>query len=200
MLAFKIFLETISSRALRLVAQSVQYHLIVSVPFGKDYCSEVQSNCSTPSKRPTYHEREKTEIGPSSKQSSQEQTPSLPLMTSPLGFILKVFNNEYSHAFCFYSRRLRPQTPQGSDDEGGKSTLANPHSVSLLTGKEEPSTASPAHLSCGSRADKQAVRSLLLPSLRGSSVKARVPSLPLTTNCVTAHKQAFLINTSMFIK
>ncbi|KAA8582261.1 hypothetical protein FQN60_009001 [Etheostoma spectabile] len=40
-------------------------------------------------------------------------------------------------------RRLRPQTPQGSDDEGGKSTLTMPHSVSLLIGKEEPSSASP---------------------------------------------------------
>lgn len=70
---------------------------------------------------------------------------------------LKVLNNSYSHTSCFYSRRLRPQTPQGSDDEGGKSTLAFPYSMSLLTGKEEPSSAFPAHLSSGSRADKQVV-------------------------------------------
>lgn len=78
-----------------------------------------------------------------------------------VGLHLKALNNSYSHTYCFYSRRLRPQTPQGSDDEGGRSTLAVSHSASLLTGKEEPSSASPAHSSSGSRADKQAVRSSL---------------------------------------
>lgn len=108
------------------------------------------------------------------------------MMTSPLGCILKALNNSYSHTSCFYSRRLRPQTPQGSDDEGGKSTLTIPHSVSLLTGKEEPSSASPAHPFSGSRADKQAVRSSLFTDahtvfLLESSMDSCVRTLPLTS-------------------
>lgn len=37
-----------------------------------------------------------------------------------------LLNNLHSRPSCFYSRRLRPQTPQRSDDEGGKSTITVP--------------------------------------------------------------------------
>uniref|UniRef100_A0A1A8VAC1 Intraflagellar transport 43 homolog n=1 Tax=Nothobranchius furzeri TaxID=105023 RepID=A0A1A8VAC1_NOTFU len=70
--------------------------------------------------------------------------------------------------------RLRPQTPQGSDDEGGKSTLAVPRSLCLLTGKEESSSASPAHLSSESRADKPAVRSSLYSDAQTIFLPAKV--------------------------
>lgn len=50
-----------------------------------------------------------------------------------------LLNNSHSHTSCFYSRRLRPQTPQRSDDEGGKRTLAVPQlCVSLQAKKDLP--------------------------------------------------------------
>lgn len=62
----------------------------------------------------------------------------------------------------------------------------SPRSVTLLTGKEEPSSASPAHSSSGSRADKQAVRSSLFTDahaifLLESSMESCVRTLPLTS-------------------
>lgn len=48
-----------------------------------------------------------------------------------------LFNNSHSCASCFYSRRLRPQTPQRSDDEGGNSTLAVPQLCVSLQAKED---------------------------------------------------------------
>lgn len=117
---------------------------------------------------------------------AQEPTHSLPMMTSPSGCVLKELNYSYSHTSCFRSRRLRPQTPQGSDDEGGKSTLTIPYSVSLLTGKEKPSSPSAAHSSSGSRADKQPVRSSLFTDahtifLLECSMDSCVRTLPLTS-------------------
>lgn len=38
----------------------------------------------------------------------------------------KLLNHLHSRSACFYSRRLRPQSPQRSDDEGGKSTITVP--------------------------------------------------------------------------
>lgn len=58
------------------------------------------------------------------------------MMTVKMG--LKALNNSCSHTSCFYSRRLRPQTPQGSDDEGGKSTLAIPTLCVSLRAKRSP--------------------------------------------------------------
>uniref|UniRef100_A0A3Q3IP45 Intraflagellar transport 43 n=1 Tax=Monopterus albus TaxID=43700 RepID=A0A3Q3IP45_MONAL len=92
-----IFLEVILSRAARLLTQTAQHCFIVpSEPFGRGYYSEVQSDCSRSSK-------------PGANSLTHDLT---------VGLHLKAFNNSYCHTSCFYSRRLRPQTPQGSDDEG----------------------------------------------------------------------------------
>ena len=107
--------------------QALQHLIALSVPFGKSDCSELQSVCSTLSRCPNYHERKiRRKQAHHQSKAAQESSRSLPVMTSPSGCILKALNNSYSHTSCFYSRRLRPQTPQGSDDEGGKSTLTIP--------------------------------------------------------------------------
>lgn len=123
------------------------------------------------------------EPGPLSEQHSLPPAPdprTLTVMTSLPACTLKTFNNSFSRTSCFHSRRLRPQTPQRSDDEGGKSTHSplakpNPHrtptgpppdphrtpsSATSLAGEGEPSSATPPpHSSPASGADKQAVRS-----------------------------------------
>lgn len=117
------------------------------MPFGKSDCSQLQSVCSTLSRCPNYHER-KTRQKQAHHQSkaAQESTHSLPVMTSPSGCILRALNNSYSHTSCFYSRRLRPQTPQGSDDEGGKSTLTVPPLCVSAHGQRGAPQVPPRHI------------------------------------------------------
>lgn len=116
------------------------------MPFGRNDCSEVQSDCCRLSECPNYHER-KTRQKKNPPIIKAKPNHPLTVMTSPLGCILKLLNNSYSHTSCFYSRRLRPQTPQGSDDEGGKSTLTSPPPIRCLSSRAKKSPpVSPRHI------------------------------------------------------
>lgn len=117
-------------------------------------CPEVLGLCSQLSKEDKHERRGKNpKTDPVSKRSRC-------WWPHCFGCVLKTLNNSHLCTSCSYSRRLRPQTPQRSDDEGGKSPLTVPQlCVSPWTRKPPPVGAFPAHSSSASRADKQTVRS-----------------------------------------
>ena len=133
--------------------------------FGRAQCVPTQEQIEQACNQPNLQPRRRGEKSPNRPIiKAKDPSPSLALgddLTADR-LPLKAFNNSSSHTSCFYSRRLRPQTPQGSDDEGGESSQY-PSPKPPLAGREEPSSPSLTRSSTGNRADKQALRSSLSP-------------------------------------